>query len=421
MEKYKFKQIRFIEWIKTNPQPLNSKINYLTNCREIALLGVKGGKPTFNSSYDNAIYRYPIQSGKNRIHKTQKSLRLFEDLIRKHSKVGDTVLDPFLGGGTTAIACKNTNRHFKGCEIDKSYYDKLMTLLKNITLDKNTKVKKKIKLKTPITSTKTLNEEKTNDINNKTIVITKVKKNRTNETIGMTAEYVCCDIFGLKHSIEEDRIDEKIGNKMKNIVKQFFEDNNLCLTKHLGKNNGKVDFKGKFIDNSSSDLKISMKTLKKKDGKICPQKGQPTYKSFHEHYEECDVPNENSSRIEANTLRFNWIKDNIGKYLNIQQKNTFCCDYLVLISNCENKPHIENIKNPKYDFEKEKISFSRPNYVEPQNSCKKDGVCEFSTDIFMEPNNRKVGELQFHFKGKLNGKPKGRDVIKFRFYKQFFK
>jgi len=50
-EKHKFKQIRFIEWIKTNPQPLNSKVNYLTNCREIALLGVKGGKPTFNSKY----------------------------------------------------------------------------------------------------------------------------------------------------------------------------------------------------------------------------------------------------------------------------------------------------------------------------------------------------------------------------------
>ena len=41
MEKYKFKQIRFLEWIKTNPQPRNSKINYLTNCREIALLGIK--------------------------------------------------------------------------------------------------------------------------------------------------------------------------------------------------------------------------------------------------------------------------------------------------------------------------------------------------------------------------------------------
>ena len=33
-EKHKFKQLRFIEWIKTNPQPRNSKVNYLTNCRK---------------------------------------------------------------------------------------------------------------------------------------------------------------------------------------------------------------------------------------------------------------------------------------------------------------------------------------------------------------------------------------------------
>ncbi len=81
-EKHNFKQIRFIEWIKTNPQPLNSAVNYLTNCREIALLAVKGGKPTFNSKYDNGIYMYPLQGGKNRFHPTQKSLPLFEELIK---------------------------------------------------------------------------------------------------------------------------------------------------------------------------------------------------------------------------------------------------------------------------------------------------------------------------------------------------
>lgn len=129
MEKCKFKQIRFIEWIKTNPQPLNSKRNYLTNCREIALLGVKGGKPTFNSSYDNAIYEFPLQGGKKRFHPTQKSLSLFEELIKKHSNEGDTVLDTFLGGCTTALACKNTNRKFKGCEISKDYYNKCISLM----------------------------------------------------------------------------------------------------------------------------------------------------------------------------------------------------------------------------------------------------------------------------------------------------
>jgi site-specific DNA-methyltransferase (adenine-specific) len=126
MEKYKFKQIRFMEWIKTNPQPLNSKVNYLTNCREIALLGIKGTKPTFNSKYDNGIYMYPLQGGKNRFHPTQKSLTLFEELIKKHSNEGDIVLDTFLGGGTTALAAKNTKRKFKGCEIAKEYVEKVM-------------------------------------------------------------------------------------------------------------------------------------------------------------------------------------------------------------------------------------------------------------------------------------------------------
>ena len=128
MENHKFKQIRFIEWIKTNPQPINSKINYLTNCREIALLGVKGGKPTFNSSYDKGIYEYPMAAGKKRFHPTQKSQPLFEELIKKHSNEGDTVMDTFLGGGTTYMACKETNRKFIGCEISKEYFDKILLL-----------------------------------------------------------------------------------------------------------------------------------------------------------------------------------------------------------------------------------------------------------------------------------------------------
>lgn len=129
LEKYKFKQIRFIEWIKTNPQPRNSKINYLTNCREIALTAVKHSKPTFNSKYDKGIYTYPMASGKIKFHPTQKNLKLFEELIEKHSNEGDLVLDTFLGSGTTAIACKNKNRKFTGCEINKEYYDKILKIL----------------------------------------------------------------------------------------------------------------------------------------------------------------------------------------------------------------------------------------------------------------------------------------------------
>ena len=131
LEKYKFKQIRFIEWIKKNPQPLNSKTNYLTNCREIALVAVKGARPTFNSKYDNGIYEFPLQGGKNRFHPTQKSLALFEELIKKHSNEKDLVVDTFLGGGTTAFACKNTNRRFRGCELSKEYFMKVKSIVEN--------------------------------------------------------------------------------------------------------------------------------------------------------------------------------------------------------------------------------------------------------------------------------------------------
>ena len=137
LEKHKFRQPRLIEWVKTNPQPLNSKINYLNNAKEMAILVVKGGKPTFNSQYDNGIYHYPKPGGKLRIHKTQKSLPLFEELIKKHSNENDVVLDTFLGGGTTAMACKNTNRRFMGCEANKEYYKKLMKLISELDADSN--------------------------------------------------------------------------------------------------------------------------------------------------------------------------------------------------------------------------------------------------------------------------------------------
>lgn len=123
LENNKFKQHRFIEWIKTNPQPLNSSRNYLTNCREIALMGVKKGSPTFNSKYDNAVYFHPLQGGKFRIMPTQKSTKLCEELIEKHSNPGDTVLDPFIGSATTAVAAYNVGRNAIGCEMRKDMYD----------------------------------------------------------------------------------------------------------------------------------------------------------------------------------------------------------------------------------------------------------------------------------------------------------
>lgn len=118
----KFKQIRFIEWLKTNPVPINSKINYLSNAREIAVLGIKKNKPTFNSSYDNGLYNFPICHDKGRFHPTQKPLELIKALILKHSNEEETVLDCFSGSGTTGVAALETGRNFIGCEINPEYF-----------------------------------------------------------------------------------------------------------------------------------------------------------------------------------------------------------------------------------------------------------------------------------------------------------
>ena len=127
-----FNQIRFIEWVKTNPVPINSKLNYLTNSREIALTAVKCGNPTFHSEYDNGIYRFPICHDYGRFHPTQKPLELIEKLILKHSNPGDIVMDCFSGSGTTAVAACVNGRDFICCEIDKEYYEKSVKRLKEV-------------------------------------------------------------------------------------------------------------------------------------------------------------------------------------------------------------------------------------------------------------------------------------------------
>lgn len=122
LESCGFRMFRFIEWVKTNPVPINSKVSYLTNAREVAILCVKGSKPTFNNSYHNGIYSYPIYQGKDRFHTTQKSLKLFEEIILNHSNEGDTILDMFSGSGTTLLAAKNLKRSCYSCEKDVEYF-----------------------------------------------------------------------------------------------------------------------------------------------------------------------------------------------------------------------------------------------------------------------------------------------------------
>lgn len=120
----KFKQHRIGYWIKKNPVPINSKVNYLSNAVESFFTFVKSGKPTFNSKYDNGVYYYPICHGKERYdHPNQKPLQLIKDLIQKHSKEGDIVLDTFAGTGTTGVACKLLKRNYIMIENDEYYFE----------------------------------------------------------------------------------------------------------------------------------------------------------------------------------------------------------------------------------------------------------------------------------------------------------
>ena len=84
---------------------------------------------TFKTS--NRIFRYlwrgMLQANMKdkdfKYHPTQKPISLMRYCIEKYSEKNKTVLDPFMGSGTTGVACKELGRNFIGIEIDKGYFD----------------------------------------------------------------------------------------------------------------------------------------------------------------------------------------------------------------------------------------------------------------------------------------------------------
>jgi len=62
-----------------------------------------------------------IGNNQKRFHTTQKPVKLFSQIISDYSEEGDTILDPFLGSGTTAVACKQLKRNYIGIEISEKY------------------------------------------------------------------------------------------------------------------------------------------------------------------------------------------------------------------------------------------------------------------------------------------------------------
>jgi site-specific DNA-methyltransferase (adenine-specific) len=96
---------------------------------EMIIFAQKGRK-LLNGRRDPDILHYDRTGNKN--HPTEKPVDLLEFLIGKSSSEGELVLDPFSGSGSTAVACKNTNRNYLGMEIDSRWYWKSQERLGNV-------------------------------------------------------------------------------------------------------------------------------------------------------------------------------------------------------------------------------------------------------------------------------------------------
>ena len=91
---------------------------------ELVLFFRKGRAKPINdyTSRDNIKVVMPKKKT-GKLHITQKPLDFIQLLITNSSRENEVILDPFMGSGTTAIACMNTQRNFIGFETDKGYYD----------------------------------------------------------------------------------------------------------------------------------------------------------------------------------------------------------------------------------------------------------------------------------------------------------
>ena len=97
---------------------------------------VSKGQPKIRGKRLSDIWSFPKVVGRNQVHQNQKPIELIERCVTKHSNEGDVVFDGFMGSGTTAIACINTNRNYIGFELDEEYYEKSIKRINNHVEDK---------------------------------------------------------------------------------------------------------------------------------------------------------------------------------------------------------------------------------------------------------------------------------------------
>ena len=129
-QKKKKGTVRQLVWEKTNPTPFNGQYVYLSGIENAVWF--RKSKGTFNAHCKNTVFCYPVWSGKNRIHPTEKHHDLIKEIMLDNSNEGDLIFDPCAGSGSTLLVAKQNNRNYLGCELDKEYYDKA---LKRLTED----------------------------------------------------------------------------------------------------------------------------------------------------------------------------------------------------------------------------------------------------------------------------------------------
>ena len=106
-------------------KPIKSGGNSVKDDTCSTLAGIDTSK-AFKKTYE---YKNPItllsfdKVRKGSVHPTQKPVALLEYLIKTYTQENETVLDFTMGSGSTGVACKNTNRHFIGIELDETYFN----------------------------------------------------------------------------------------------------------------------------------------------------------------------------------------------------------------------------------------------------------------------------------------------------------
>ncbi|MCL2204735.1 MAG: site-specific DNA-methyltransferase [Defluviitaleaceae bacterium] len=115
-------------WHKTNPMPRNMHLHFVNATEAWVYFINRKRTGTFNNEGTalHDFYECPVappSERKHGKHPTQKPVKLMEFFIRTLTLEGETVLDPFMGSGSTGVAAGKLNRNFIGAEIDKGYFD----------------------------------------------------------------------------------------------------------------------------------------------------------------------------------------------------------------------------------------------------------------------------------------------------------